>query len=496
MPNDFGDLQHQKGLKSNSWFSSSVSTIVNNSSNSSSMSITSNHKSPPPTPAIPPTIILDDMIKKPSPSLYTLDRKVLSATKNINRRSYAANSVKIRQVEVGPSSFSKIRMLGKGDVGRVYLVKQKGTDKTMAMKVLSKKEMLRRNKVKRVLAEQEILSSANHPFIVSLYHSFQSQDHLYFVMEYCLGGEFFRALQSRPGKCLTEEGAKFYAAEVIAALEYLHLQGFIYRDLKPENILLHQSGHLMLTDFDLSKQSFPPAPPGIVKSNSPHIPPSIDTKCCNSHLRTNSFVGTEEYIAPEVIRSWGHSSSVDWWTLGILIYEMLYGTTPFKGSNRNETFYHIMNSDISFPPPHKKQPQAVSNTCKNLIRRLLDKQESKRLGSKAGASEVKAHPFFKSLKFALLRHMTPPIVPGVTTTASTAFYRPPPHLNQKSTSLDLDADEAISITANCHFQSLNVQDPFAKFNSVTLYHEGDSDSETIALTSDDESDDSVENEKF
>ncbi|OAD07019.1 hypothetical protein MUCCIDRAFT_137539 [Mucor lusitanicus CBS 277.49] len=388
----------------------------------------------------------------------------------MNRRSYAANSVKIRQVEVGPSSFSKIRMLGKGDVGRVYLVKQKGTDKTMAMKVLSKKEMLRRNKVKRVLAEQEILSSANHPFIVSLYHSFQSQDHLYFVMEYCLGGEFFRALQSRPGKCLTEEGAKFYAAEVIAALEYLHLQGFIYRDLKPENILLHQSGHLMLTDFDLSKQSFPPAPPGIVKSNSPHIltshaqPPSIDTKCCNSHLRTNSFVGTEEYIAPEVIRSWGHSSSVDWWTLGILIYEMLYGTTPFKGSNRNETFYHIMNSDISFPPPHKKQPQAVSNTCKHLIRRLLDKQEAKRLGSRAGgASEVKAHPFFKSLKFALLRHMTPPIVPGATAAPST-FYRPPP-LNQKNTSLDLDADEAISITTHGEFQSVNVQDPFAKFNS-------------------------------
>lgn len=238
IPNDFGDLQHQKGFKSNSWFSSSVSTIVNNSSNSSSISITSNNKSPPSTPAVPPTII-DDMIKKPSPSLYTLDRKVLSATKNINRRSYAANSVKIRQVEVGPSSFSKIRMLGKGDVGRVYLVKQKGTDKTMAMKVLSKKEMLRRNKVKRVLAEQEILSSANHPFIISLYHSFQSQDHLYFVMEYCLGGEFFRALQSRPGKCLNEEDAKFYAAEVIAALEYLHLQGFIYRDLKPESEYLY-----------------------------------------------------------------------------------------------------------------------------------------------------------------------------------------------------------------------------------------------------------------
>lgn len=221
LPNDFGDLQHQKGLKSNSWF-------YNNNS-PKTITKTNTNKLPP-----PPSSLLnsDSMIKKPPPSLYTLDPSI---TKNLNRRSYATNSVKIKQVQVGPSSFSKIKMLGKGDVGKVYLVKQKGTDKTMAMKVLSKKEMLRRNKVKRVLAEQEILSSANHPFIVSLYHSFQSQDHLYFVMEYCLGGEFFRALQSIPGKCLTEEGAKFYAAEVIAALEYLHLQGFIYRDLKPES---------------------------------------------------------------------------------------------------------------------------------------------------------------------------------------------------------------------------------------------------------------------
>jgi hypothetical protein len=122
-----------------------------------------------------------------------------------------------------------------------------------------------------------------------------------------------------------------------------------------------------------------------------------------------------------------------------------------------------MNSEISFPPPHKKQPQAVSNSCKNLIRRLLDKQEAKRLGSKVGASEVKAHPFFKSLKFALLRHMTPPIVPGITTTSS-AFYRPP-HLNNKSTSLNLDADEAISVTSSSNFNTINMQDPFAKFNS-------------------------------
>lgn len=285
LPNDFGDLQHQKGLKSNSWF-------YNNQRSSSSVQTPTQSRKPSVVPSSSSSLLKYEDDKPSPPSLYTtLDPKIL---KSMNRRSYAANSVKVRRVQVGPSSFSKIRMLGKGDVGKVYLVKQKGTDKTMAMKVLSKKEMLRRNKVKRVLAEQEILSSANHPFIVSLYHSFQSQDHLYFVMEYCLGGEFFRALQSIPGKCLSEEGARFYAAEVIAALEYLHLQGFIYRDLKPESnvlhllslylflmlyvdILLHSSGHLMLTDFDLSKQSLPPGPPAIVKSNSPNIVSSSST---------------------------------------------------------------------------------------------------------------------------------------------------------------------------------------------------------------------------
>ncbi|CAG8656717.1 11883_t:CDS:10, partial [Funneliformis caledonium] len=239
------------------------------------------------------------------------------------RRTYSSNSIKIKRVEVGPNSFQKVKLLGKGDVGKVYLVKEKKTSKLYAMKVLSKKEMIKRNKIKRALAEQEILATSNHPFIVTLYHSFQSEDYLYLCMEYCMGGEFFRALQTRPGKCLLEEDAKFYAAEVIAALEYLHLMGFIYRDLKPENILLHQSGHIMLSDFDLSKQSHPANMPTIVKNSGGNAPPSIDTKSCIANLRTNSFVGTEEYIAPEVIKGCGHTSAVDWWTLGILIYEML-----------------------------------------------------------------------------------------------------------------------------------------------------------------------------
>lgn len=178
------------------------------------------------------------------------------------RRTYSSNSIKIRSVEVGPQSFDKVKLIGKGDVGKVYLVREKKSTRLYAMKgmiflvvalenpftnlqvaVLSKKEMIKRNKIKRALAEQEILATSNHPFIVTLYHSFQSEDYLYLCMEYCSGGEFFRALQTRPGKSINEDDARFYAAEVTAALEYLHLMGFIYRDLKPESKFSENAVH-------------------------------------------------------------------------------------------------------------------------------------------------------------------------------------------------------------------------------------------------------------
>ncbi|KAI8057587.1 kinase-like domain-containing protein [Gilbertella persicaria] len=461
VPNDF-DTSSQKGFKSNSWFNG------NNNEQKPIRRVAS----------APNTKLLD--INRHSyqstannsmasiPSLMT-DSPPMQRLRRICRRTYSSSSIKVKKVEVGPSSFVKIRMLGKGDVGKVYMVKQKGTDKLFAMKVLSKREMIRRNKIKRALAEQEILTTSNHPFIVTLYHSFQSQDYLYFVMEYCVGGEFFRALQLRPGKCLSEEGAKFYAAEVIAALEYLHLQGHIYRDLKPENILLHQSGHIMLSDFDLSKGSQPPGNPCVVKSGSPHVPPSINTKSCVNHLRTNSFVGTEEYIAPEVIKGCGHTSAVDWWTLGVLIYEMLFGTTPFKGSGRNETFSRVLHCDVQFgEQPYYKT--SISSNAKSLIKRLLHKDENKRLGCRAGASDIKAHGFFKSINFALLRHCTPPITPLVQKPNgidALNFRKMPP----ESMSFDLESDD-ILLTLNT-----NEQNPFEKFNSITLYHEGDSDSD-------------------
>ncbi|KAI9510421.1 Pkinase-domain-containing protein [Russula earlei] len=407
------------------------------------------------------------------------------------RRTYSSNSIKVSSVEVGPSSFQKIKLLGRGDVGKVFLVREKKSGKLYAMKVLSKMEMIQRKKIKRALTEQEILATANHPFIVTLHHSFQSEDYLYHCMEYCMGGEFFRALQNRPGKCLPEDAARFYAAEVVAALEYLHLMGFIYRDLKPENILLHDSGHIMLSDFDLAKPSgVNGGEPAIHQSElngvnistlilcdrvDPHVHlnqlPLVNTKLCTANLRTNSFVGTEEYIAPEVIRNSGHTSAVDWWTLGILIYEMIYATTPFKGRERTDTFNNIIGL-----PVHFKESPKVSPAGKDIMYRLLDKEEVSRLGSKTGASEVKQHKWFGKVNWGLLRNTEPPIIPASSNGVDTVNFR----RIEESTSLHLEKQQN---TAHAFAQTPGTPDSsestsggdlFGAFSSITLHHDGDS----------------------
>ncbi|KIY72943.1 Pkinase-domain-containing protein [Cylindrobasidium torrendii FP15055 ss-10] len=371
------------------------------------------------------------------------------------RRTYSSNSIKVREVEVSPASFVKLKLLGKGDVGKVYLVREKKSSKLFAMKVLSKKEMIERKKIKRALTEQEILATANHPFIITLHHSFQSPLYLYFCMEYCMGGEFFRALQSRPGKCLPEDSARFYAAEVVAALEYLHLMGFIYRDLKPENILLHQSGHIMLSDFDLAKQSSELAMPAMVHSETNGVP--LVNTSCTANFRTNSFVGTEEYIAPEVILAQGHTAAVDWWTLGILIYEMIYATTPFKGEQRSQTFEKIRMEAVKF----KDSPTKLSNAGKDCITRLLDKNEKTRLGSRSGASEVKQHKWFSKINWGLLRNTKPPIEPVSSNGVDAVNFR---HLKE-SHSLHLEGGNEL--------QPGTDDDLFGGFSSITLLYDGD-----------------------
>lgn len=359
---------------------------------------------------------------------------------------------------VSATQFRQIKLLGKGDVGRVYLVQEKqAPERLYALKVLAKSEMINRNKIKRALAEHAILVSSNHPFIVPLYHTFQSKDYLYLCMEYCAGGEFFRTLQSRPGRCLAEEDAKFYAAEVVAALEYLHLMGFIYRDLKPENILLHHSGHLMLSDFDLSAKSGQAGGAPLLFQASARAMPLVDTRSCIADLRTNSFVGTEEYIAPEVIKGCGHTSAVDWWTLGILIYEMIFATTPFKGTSRNATFSNVLRNDVVF-----KEGVPISSHGKALIRKLLVKNEHKRLGSQRGAGEVKQHRWFANLSWGLLRNMRPPVIPtevDIPSMLRQAEEQPPRTLDwENQPTIDLDADPAPGTK----------RDPFYAFTNISI----------------------------
>ena len=234
----------------------------------------------------------------------------------------------------------------------------------------------------------------------------ESKNHIYFVVDYCLGGEFFNVLQKMPNKCLSEETAKFYAAEIILALEYLHMKGHVHRDLKPENILLHETGHIQLTDFDLSKSSSTPTILEIVREMF-----SKDIKKVGivPNIIANSFVGTPSYIAPEILKGRGYSSSVDWWALGILLYEMLCGQSLFIGDNNNEIFENIKRmttNKIKFPKNIK-----LSKEAKSLIRSLLVPDVKKRLGSQNGAADIKEHPFFQKIHWALLRETKPPIVP-------------------------------------------------------------------------------------
>jgi len=307
--------------------------------------------------------------------------------------------------------FRRIKQLGSGDVGLVDLVQLQGTNMKFAMKTLDKWEMQERNKVQRVLTEESILSSVDHPFLATLYCTIQTDMHLHFVMEYCEGGELYALLCSR--KRLQEDAARFYTAEVLLALQYLHLLGFVYRDLKPENILLHSSGHIMLTDFDLSFGKGTTSPRVEVmaqqrgkKGRKGEPPPVSYQLVAEPQARANSFVGTEEYLAPEVINAAGHGSEVDWWSLGILIHELVYGCTPFRGSHRDATFSNILRKPLQFP----EKPD-VSNMCKDLISQLLIRDPAKRLGGRAGAEEIKAHPFFESINWSLIRNEYPPFAP-------------------------------------------------------------------------------------
>ncbi|XP_042509403.1 phototropin-2-like [Macadamia integrifolia] len=313
-----------------------------------------------------------------------------------------------RGEKIGLKHFKPIRPLGCGDTGSVHLVELNGTGELYAMKAMDKSMMMSRNKVHRACIEREIVSLLDHPFLPTLYTSFQTDTHVCLITDFCPGGELFALLDKQPLKIFKEESARFYAAEVVVGLEYLHCLGIIYRDLKPENLLLQKDGHIVLTDFDLSFLTS--CQPEVIQTPKPtkrrsrrsrsQPPPTF---VAEPVTLSNSFVGTEEYIAPEIITGAGHSSAIDWWALGILLYEMIYGRTPFRGKNRQKTFANILRKDLTFP-----RSIPVSLTARQLIHGLLHRDPANRLGSTHGSTEIKQHPFFRGINWPLIRCMSPP----------------------------------------------------------------------------------------
>ncbi|MDP2437562.1 MAG: protein kinase, partial [archaeon] len=306
---------------------------------------------------------------------------------------------------IGPHSFEIVKFLGRGSCGEVYLVRRTSCrtkqELFFAMKVLTKKQILQQNKVGRVLMEQEILMLANSPYVVKLFYSFQTEDFLHFVIELCIGGTLFRLVKGQPNSRISEEFVRFYAAEVCLALEHLHSVGYVHRDIKPENLLICENGHLKLADFDLSANI----------AETTHHPSA------SRRPRLSSFVGTPDYLSPEVVHGGSQSYVLDFWSLGVLIFEMLFGSSPFITSPTSRS------SSISFRFVIPPEPR-ISSQCRSLIQALLQPAD-KRIGRRAGVSEIKNHPWFDGVDWSTVDQIQAPFDPRsyLTSPTDTRYFR-------------------------------------------------------------------------
>ncbi|XP_051969717.1 ribosomal protein S6 kinase alpha-3 isoform X3 [Xyrauchen texanus] len=304
--------------------------------------------------------------------------------------------VKEGSEKADPEQFELRKVLGQGSFGKVFLVKKTtGPDagQLYAMKVLKKATLKVRDRV-RTKMERDILVEVNHPFIVKLHYAFQTEGKLYLILDFLRGGDLFTRLSKEV--MFTEQDVKFYLAELALALDHLHGLGIIYRDLKPENILLDDDGHIKLTDFGLSKESI------------------------DHENKAYSFCGTVEYMAPEVVNRRGHTYSADWWSYGVLMFEMLTGTLPFQGKDRKETMTMILKAKLGMP-------QFLSSEAQSLLRSLFKRNPSNRLGAGPdGVEEIKRHTFYANIDWNKLfrREMYPPFKPASSRPDDTFYFDP------------------------------------------------------------------------
>lgn len=328
---------------------------------------------------------------------------------NLERRSIdssdLSNFVDIESLREAPLSsttkddFKYIKQLGKGTFGSVWLVKYRM--EYYAMKIIPKKVLKNSKEKEHVRQERRIIEKVNFPFLISLEYAFQSVDKLFMVMEYAAGGELYFHLSQE--RTFSEEKTRFYVAEIVVAIEHLHSNDIIYRDLKLENILLDAEGHIKLVDFGLSKRLM-------------------------SDEKTQTFCGTPGYIAPEVIDNeyyfFGYGKEIDWWSLGVVFFEMICGRSPFGTDDQNpqKLFNRILYSKVDMRPA----PRRTSNQTKDLIMALLEKEPEERIGSEqmGGVESLKNHPFFLETDWnkVIKRQARPPFIPRLDSDEDVSYF--------------------------------------------------------------------------
>ena len=285
--------------------------------------------------------------------------------------------------------FSQLKVLGRGAFGKVVLVRLEKNKKLYAMKILKKEIVIKRKQVNHTMTERSLLEKLNHPFIVKLIYAFQDKEKLYFITEFMQGGELFFHLRRNPQ--YKEKSVKFYMSEILLAIDYMHKNNFIYRDLKPENILIDKYGHIKLTDFGLSKL--------------------LDEE----EQKTYTLCGTAEYLAPEIIFEKGYDKTCDWFSFGVVLFEMLCGIHPFK-QKKGKFNPQIYKMKIQIP-------ENISKCAKDLIEKLLNSNPRERIGYN-GSEEIMNHEFFKDIDFdkVIIKQYKPPFIPKLDSEGDLRYF--------------------------------------------------------------------------
>lgn len=354
------------------------------------------------------TVKAIQMIEMEDPNIICRQESTDSLDSNSVQEEYSSGEEKEDEDdELNIDDFQLMKTVGTGTFGRVLLCRNKYTSAYGAMKILALADVIRLKQVEHVKNEKKILEEIRHPFIVNMLWCSKDNTSIYMLFEYVCGGELFSYLRNA-GR-FSASTANFYAAEIVTALDYLHIRNIVYRDLKPENLLLDKNGHVKITDFGFAKKLTD---------------------------RTWTLCGTPEYLAPEIIQSKGHNKAVDWWALGILIYEMLAGYPPFYDDNPFGIYEKILSGKIEWV-------KHLDPVAKDLIKKLLVPDRTKRLGNmKSGAEDVKRHRWFKGVDWydVVTRKVEAPIIPKVMYDGDTSNFDEYPETDWKSVRA-LDEDE-------------------------------------------------------